>query len=270
MDRRTTPYSGEVAHVALKGQVAAARFTEGEPAQVGIPLVDLLAHPEGPRDRQLLLGERFLVIDRREGHAFGRADRDGYCGWLPEAALAAPETATHHVAVPASHLYPEPRVQAHEIGALSFGARLTVIGEARNFFETTVGWVPARHLWPVDRLHSDPVAVARLFHGTPYLWGGNSRAGIDCSGLAQAALLACGIECPGDSDLQQAVGSEVTGELQAGDLLFWKGHVALAIDARRMIHATGYVMGVIEEEIEAAIARITAAGEGPVLARRRP
>lgn len=270
MDRRTTPCSGEVAHVSLKGQVAAPRFTDGTPARIGLPVVDLLARPDGPRDRQLLLGEEFLVIDRREGHAFGRAAKDGYCGWLPEAALAAPETATHRVAVPATHLYPEPRVQAHEIAALSFGARLTVIGEARNFLQTTMGWVPACHLWPLDRLHSDPVAVARLFHGTPYLWGGNSRAGIDCSGLAQAALLACGMDCPGDSDLQQTVGTEVSGDLQAGDLLFWKGHVAMAIDAQRMIHATGYVMGVIEEETEAAIARIAAAGEGPVLARRRP
>ncbi|MGP3696805.1 C40 family peptidase [Rhodobacter sp. NSM] len=270
MDRRMTPCSGQVAHVSLAGQVAAERFTEGEPAEVGVPLVDLLARPEGPRDRQLLMGEGFLVIDRREGHVFGRAAKDGYCGWVPEASLSAPEVATHRVAVPATHLYPEPRVQAQEIAALSFGARLTVIGEARSFLETTRGWVPAGHLWPLDRRHSDPVEVARFFHGTPYLWGGNSRAGIDCSGLVQAALLACGIDCPGDSDLQQTIGSNVEGEVQAGDLLFWKGHVAMAIDALRMIHATGYVMGVIEEEIEAAIARIAAAGEGPVLARRRP
>ena len=271
MDRRLAPFSGHVAHVSLKDIVRAERFTEGEAMQVAVPLADLLGTPGGARDRQLLMGDAFLVIDRHDGHAFGRAGKDGYCGWLAEAALGPLTRPTHVVAVPATHLYPEPRVQARELAALSFGARVTVIGEARNFLETTAGWCPAMHLRPVDEPFGDPVEVARLFFGTPYLWGGNSRAGIDCSGLAQAALLACGIACPGDSDLQQGIGTEVAeGDLRRGDLLFWKGHVALAVDARRMIHATGYVMGVIEEEIAAAVERIAAEGGGPVIARRRP
>ena len=81
---------------------------------------------------------------------------------------------------------------------------------------------------------TDPVAVAELFLGTPYLWGGNSRAGIDCSGLVQAALLACGIACPGDSDLQAAIRRHArlsrSSRSARGDLIFWKGHVAMVAD----------------------------------------
>ncbi|PTE22851.1 NLP/P60 hydrolase [Cereibacter changlensis JA139] len=271
MDRRTTPANARAAHDSLRGQIEAPRFTAGEPAQVSLPLVDLLAAPGGARDRQLLLGDGFLVIDRHEGFAFGRAEKDGFCGYVAEAALAAPGAPTHWVAAPATHLYSAARVQAPERAGLSFGARLTVTGAAGIFSETTEGHVPTQHLRPLGEVFADPVEAAMLFLGTPYLWGGNSRSGIDCSGLVQAALLACGIACPGDSDLQQAIGEEVAeAELRRGDLLFWKGHVAMIVDATRMIHATGQFMQVVVEETRTAIDRIAAQDAGPVIARRRP
>ena len=275
MDRRLTPGNSRAALESLRGRVDAPRFTAGDAAQVILPLVDLLDAPGGTRDRQLLLGEGFTVIDRHEGFAFGQAARDGYCGYLPESALGPAEQATHWVAVPASHLYPEPRTQAREIGALSLGARLTVTGASTGpggkFAQTTRGFVPENHLRPLGEWHKDPVAVAQTFLGTPYLWGGNSRAGLDCSGLVQAALLACGIACPGDSDLQQSLGKPIADKapLKRGDLLFWKGHVAMAMNADFMIHATGAFMAVVAENTKAAIARIKAAGDGPVIARRR-
>lgn len=275
MDRRLTPANSRAALESLRGKVEAARFTAGEPAQVILPLVDLLDAPGGTRDRQLLLGEGFTVIDRHDGFAFGQATRDGYCGYLPESALGPAEQATHWVSVPASHLYPEPRTQAREIGALSLGARLTVtdasVGTGGKFAQTTRGFVPANHLRPLGEWHKDPVAVAQTFLGTPYLWGGNSRAGLDCSGLVQASLLACGIACPGDSDLQQSLGKPIADRapLKRGDLLFWKGHVAMAMNADFMIHATGAFMAVVAENTKAAIARIKAAGDGPIIARRR-
>jgi cell wall-associated NlpC family hydrolase len=270
MDRRLTPANTRAALDSLRCTVEAPRFTAGEPARVTLPLVDLCRAPQGSRERQLLLGDALTVIDRHEGWAFVQAVKDGYCGYLPEAAIGPPRAPTHWIAAPASHLYPEPRVRAPELAALPFGARLTVTATSDVFAETPEGFVPRVHLRPVEAPLQGPVAVATLFLGTPYLWGGNSRAGIDCSGLVQAALLACGIACPGDSDLQENLGQEVPegADLQAGDLLFWKGHVALVADATRILHATGHSMATVFEDRIAAIDRIAAAGH-PVIARRR-
>ena len=133
--------------------------------------------------------------------------------------------------------------------------------------EVAGGFVPWPHLRAVGDWLDDPVAVAEGLLGTPYLWGGNSRAGIDCSGLMQVAFAACGVTLPGDSDLQEAVGAEVQGALRRGDLVFWKGHVALVVDEARLIHANGFTMSVAYEDTAACIARI--AVEGPVTSRRR-
>jgi cell wall-associated NlpC family hydrolase len=270
-DRRLTPANARVALESLRGIVSAPAYVPGVPARIAVALTDLCDAPGGARDRQLLFGETVTVIERKDGWAFVQAARDGYCGYVTEAALGAPRTATHRVAAPATHLYPEPRVQARETAALSFGALVTVTGTAGAFAETPDGFVPAPHLRPLDRPFDDPVAVAELFLGTPYLWGGNSRAGIDCSGLVQAAFLACGRPCPGDSDLQRALGAELpeSAPLRRGDLIFWKGHVALVADASRLIHANGHAMATVHEATEVAIARIAASGY-PVLARRRP
>ncbi len=264
-----TPATRRIAHESLRGKIDAPAFTEGEARQISVPLVDLLAAPQGARDRQLVMGESFTVVDHDHHFAFGFATKDGYCGWLPTTALEPALPQTHWLAFPASHLYPEPRVQARVIDVLTMGARLTVIGEQGPWLETTKGFIWGAHLRPLGNWMADPVAVAERFLGTPYLWGGNSRAGIDCSGLVQISQLACGRRCPGDSDLQQSIGTEVEGPLQRGDLLFWKGHVAMAMDERRMIHATGAFMSTVIEDIEVAIDRIAAAGH-PLAARRRP
>jgi cell wall-associated NlpC family hydrolase len=146
-----------------------------------------------------------------------------------------------------------------------------VIGMSGAFAEVEGGFVPAAHLRAMGDWLADPVAVAEMFVGTPYLWGGNSRAGIDCSGLVQAAWLACGRDCPADSDLQQGMGEALPEDaaLRRGDLIFWKGHVALVVDETRLIHANGHSMDVRHEGIAEAVARITAQGGGPVVARRR-
>jgi len=287
MDRRLTPATPRVAHESLRGKVAAARFTNGTPRRLSQPLTDLLADPHGPRLRQLWLGESFTVIDRDQGHAFGFAAKDGYCGWLPETALtdtalteaahpdaAHPETAapTHWIAVPASHLYPEPRVQARERAALPMGARLHLVNLTEHWAETPFGFVPAPHLRPLGDWLPDPVAVAEALLGTPYLWGGNARAGIDCSGLVQLAFHACGLSCPGDSDLQQTLGHPLpdTTPSQRGDLIFWPGHVALVSSPDTLIHANGHTMSVAFEPLTATIARIAGQTGSNVTHRRRP
>ncbi|MGB3316722.1 MAG: NlpC/P60 family protein [Albidovulum sp.] len=272
-DRRLTPANGRVAHASLKGQITADRYVSGDPARIVVPLADLLAKPGGARDRQVLMGEEVLVLDRHEGFAFVKAEKDGYCGYLAETALGAPRQATHWVSATATHLYPAPDFKMHEVAALSLGARLTVVAEHARFYETEAGqFVPRPHLRALGDWAGDPVSVAESLIGTPYLWGGNSRAGIDCSGLVQAGLHAAGIACPGDSDMQEAeLGTPLTqgAAWQRGDLFFWKGHVAVAVSASRLIHANAFQMAVGYEEIDAAIARIDAQGDGPVTSVRR-
>lgn len=271
MDRRLTPATPRIAHVSLKGRIDVPVFTEGTPMRVAQPVVDLLRAPGGARERQLLLGAGFTVIDRSEGHAFGFASHDGYCGWLPDAALSRGPVPTHWVCTPGTHLYPEPRVQAAEVCALPMGAQLAITALHGKWAETTQGFVPAVHLLPLGQFLTDPVAVAESLLGTPYLWGGNSRAGIDCSGLVQLAHAACGMVLPGDSDLQESAGRALTADepLQRGDLLFWKGHVAMVVDAKRLIHANGHSMSVAYEPTAACIDRIMAQEGRPVTQRRR-
>jgi cell wall-associated NlpC family hydrolase len=271
-DRRLTPFSGRVAHVSLRGTVAAEAFAEGTPARITAPLADLAPRPGGPRDRQVLYGEPFRILDTTGDHVFGQAGKDGYCGWLPRAALGGDGGATHWVAARASHLYPEPRVQAPERHALPFGARVAVTGIAGDWAETPGGFVPAAHLRAWGDWLTDPVAAARLLLGTPYLWGGNSGAGIDCSGLTQSAFAATGRALPPDSDMQAHVGRALAPDEPeaAGDLIFWKGHVALVTAPGTIIHATAHGMTTKEEPLPPVIARIAAAGAGPVTARRRP
>ncbi len=272
-DRRLTPANGRVAHLSLQGQVAADRYVPGEWARLAVPLADLLARPDGPRDRQLLLGDRLLVLERTDRFGFVQAEKDGYCGYVATGALGPDHAVTHRVAAPASHLYATPTMKRRELASLPFGALLAITAEDSRFARTAAGqFVPAVHLSPLSERDSDPAAVAEMFLGSPYLWGGNSRAGIDCSGLVQAALLAFGIACPGDSDQQWAsVGRPVALEdVRRNDLLFWKGHVAIAIDATRLIHANAFRMAVTHEGIAAALARIRAQDGDSFLGVKRP
>lgn len=270
-DRRLTFANARVAHAALQGQVAAPAYADAIPFEVAIPVADLLRDPTGPRDRQLLLGDGFEVLEERDGFAFGRSTKDGYCGYLPENALCAPTKPTHWLAVPASHLYSEPRAQAPQSVGISFGSRLAVLGQTGEFAETPHGFVPAGHLQKLGNWYNDPVEVAALFLGIPYLWGGNSHSGLDCSGLVQLSLMACGRACPGDTDLQQAMGHPVPegAALQRGDLLFWKGHVSMMVDDVLMIHSTGAFMATVIEPMAEAVARIQSSTGAEIIARRR-
>ena len=248
-----------------------ALASQSRAAQVAVPVADLCRRPDGPRDRQVLFGEQVTVLHEASGWAYVQAEKDGYCGYVLQRALSTTRRATHRVRVPATHAYTSADLKSPDLLSLSFGSPVTVIAETKNFAETPQGHIPRGHLAPIDRRESDPAQIAALFLGTPYLWGGNSRWGIDCSGLVQAALLACGVPCPGDSDQQETtVGAPVSGAYQRNDLLFWKGHVALVVDGETMIHANAHAMAVSYENIADAIARIEAGGDGPVTAHRRP
>jgi len=272
MDRRLTPANGRVAAETLRGHVVADAFVTGEPAQVLPPVTDLCRAPAGPRERQLLLGAGVTVYERRSGWAFVQAQADGYVGYVAEAALGPAREPTHMVATAATHLYDAEDMKSRDLMGLSFGSRVTVLAKGRRFWETAEGFIPKPHLRPLDRPFSDPVTVAQLHFGVPYLWGGNSIRGIDCSGLVQAALRACAIACPGDSDMQRAaVGVDLPeGAAPArGDLWFWTGHVGMVVDADTLLHANAHHMAVAYEPLVKAAARIAAQGDGPVIARKR-
>ena len=269
LDRRLTPATDRIALECLAGVLERPAYTPGNAARLVVPLADLMTAPDGRRDRQVNFGADVTVIETRGEWCFVQTDLDGYCGWLAGSSLGDDlPPITHRVTAPATHVYPAPDMKQPQIVSLSLGARLSVTGVEGRFARlATGGFVPVQHIG--DQPAIDPVLVAESLSGTPYLWGGNSRAGIDCSGLVQAALTACDIPCPGDSDLQRAA-FPVANEIRRGDLLFWPGHVALAMSPDRMIHATAFAMAVIVESIPDAIARIDAAGDGPFLGIRRP
>ena len=243
--------------------------TGADPAQIIRPVVDLCRSPSGPRDRQLLFGDTITLLHKAAGWSYVQATKDGYCGYVTSDSHATPVTPTHRVNSPATHAYATADFKSPDLMNLSHGSQVSVISQTGNFSKTGLGFIPSVHLDPVDDYANDPAAIASLYLGTPYLWGGNSRLGIDCSGLVQAALLACAIPCPGDSDMQMALGQDATTPYKRNDLLFWKGHVALVTDPDTLIHANAASMSTTYEKIETAITRIQTQGDGPVTAHRR-
>ncbi|WP_438974947.1 C40 family peptidase [Roseicyclus sp.] len=272
-DPRTTPSNGRVAHISLEGQVAAERFVNGRWMMIQQPMVNITDAPRGNRVSQLLFGERFLSLETADGFAFGMAERDNYVGYILSGALTGAEDATHWVTNPATHLYPKPDFKSPPDVALFFGSQVKVAGERDGFLRIqTAHHIPAQHLTPIRARFSDPVGIADLFLGTPYLWGGTSRWGIDCSGLVQAALLACGIPCPRDSDQQEAALGTALPEgaaLQRGDLVFWRGHVGIMANDHMLLHANAHHMAVAYEPLAEAVERIEAREFGAVTSFRR-
>ena len=278
IDPRLTPARPDLAAKHLEGKVHAARFVEGEAFDVteAIAPVRRAPAPDAELMTQALKGERVTIYDRNgEGWAWGQLEADGYVGWLPESALAKPAAAaTHKVTALWTLAFPGPSIKLPPSHSLPMEARITVAREDGPFAITTEGlYLPRQHLGTLDAKAPDFVAVAERFVGTPYLWGGKSSLGIDCSGLVQLSLGAAGITSPRDSDMQQASLGRLLDlaeaqNLQRGDLLFWKGHVAIARDTETIVHANAHHMATVTENIAEAIARIKAAGSELVAIKR--
>ena len=234
---------------------------------VATSVVDLLASPGGARDRQLLFNDAVEVLEERDGFAFLRAGALGYVGYVRADALKpAPKEPIpdHWVSSRLTHAYCEPDIKSKERMALSMGTQLSNLGQRSGMVETEVGWVPSRHV--TTKTDNDPVDVAERLLGAPYLWGGNSASGIDCSGLVWIAFALCGANLMPDSDLQKTHdGAPIEdGSVARGDLWFWDGHVAIVADEHRLVHANAHHMAVVHEDMDTALERI-----GATTARKR-
>jgi cell wall-associated NlpC family hydrolase len=276
-DPRVTAARPDLAAAHLRGEVEASRYVDGTVFEVFDPVAPVRKSPvpDAALETEALKGERVTIYDQDgEGWGWGQLHADRYVGWLPMNALRAPgPEPTHKVAVVRTILFPGRSIKAQPVEGLPLGSRLAVTGEDGELARlATGGYVPARHLAPLDAAAPDFVAVAERFLGVPYLWGGKTSLGIDCSGLVQVALTACGIACPRDSDMQRALGTAVApGEpahLRRGDLVFWNGHVAIVRDAMTLLHANGFHMAVTAEPLREALARISAAGSEVVAVKR--
>ena len=235
--------------------------------QICVNLANICNSGSASRDRQLQLGDGFNALEINEEWAFGHAEKDGYRGYVKKIDLEPFEPKTHWVKSLGTHAYIEPNIKSSDQISLPFGSLISITSDVKKFVMTKYGYIPKQHLMPIGSFFSDPIQVASLFLGTPYLWGGNSAIGIDCSGLIQTACLACGIACPGDSGPQQTAFSNVGGPWGKGQLIFWKGHVALTISDTELIHANARTMSVAIERIEETIENIAKAGNGAVTHR---
>ena len=279
LDRRLNAFRPDVADVRLKGQVAADRVVEGVPGRVVAPSAPLkpAPSPEASLDSELVRGEEVLVFDTTgEGWAFVQSRIDGYVGYAPSDALGSAEPApTHRVTALRTFIYPGPDMKLPAIAALSLGRTITLAGEAETRgtrFGLLTGGEGAVFLGHVDPIDAPPepdfVAVAERFVGIPYLWGGRTSLGLDCSALVQVALRAAGTAVLRDTDMQRdTIGTALDpgSDAARGDLVFWPGHVAVVLGDGRIVHASGRHMSVVTEPLAEALARI-----GPPTVVRRP
>jgi cell wall-associated NlpC family hydrolase len=276
-DPRLTPARPEVAAKYLEGEVTAARFVEGEVFEVLEAIAPLrrAAAMDAELMTQALKGERVTIYDKNdEGWAWGQLGSDGYVGWLPESTLSRQlSSPTHKVTALWTFAFAGPSIKTPPTHSLPMGAAMAIREEGPFAVIDGGYYVPRQHLAPLDARVPDFVAVAERFVGVPYLWGGKSAFGIDCSGLVQMSLTASGTGCPRDSDMQcDGLGRELSAaeakHLQRGDLIFWNGHVAIVRDAETIVHANAHHMATVIEKTKDAIARIKAAGSEVIAIKR--
>ncbi|MEO1111470.1 MAG: NlpC/P60 family protein [Pseudomonadota bacterium] len=281
-DRRLHPVRLDLAALDYQGRVEAERFVEGEVLQVTADSLAVRPEPRPDRsiDTEALCGEWVTVYEKTaEGWAWGQLDTDGYVGWFSSDGLGPVTAATHRVRALRTYRYPGPDLKFPPLGFLSIGAKVTVVGEAETrglkyAILSDGSAVVARHLVGLDHAEPDWVGVAEELRGTPYLWGGRTSVGLDCSALVQLAAQAGGIDIPRDSDMQEnTAGEQIPHDdpsaFQRGDLVFWKGHVGIVTGPNALLHANGFTMTVDYEPLDSAIDRIAATEWGAITKARR-
>ncbi|MGQ3675328.1 C40 family peptidase [Xanthobacter sp. TB0139] len=274
-DRRLTPAREDLAATTLRGIIEVPYYVEGQAQCVISTRAPLRRHPRGDAglETEALCGEAVTLYEESaEGWSFVQLGRDGYVGYMPADALGPVRAMpTHKVSALRSFVFPGADIKLPPAMDLCFSSPVAVREMRGAFAVTDQGFIPAVHLAPLEAYAADTVDVALRFLGVPYLWGGRSSLGIDCSGLVQTALMACGIPAPRDSDMQEkALGQPVAleGPFRRGDLLFWPGHVGLVENETTLLHANAFHMAVVRETLPDALARIAAAGTALRSARR--
>ncbi len=248
-DPNVNAYRPDLASTRLRGIVEAADYVEGERRQARrgtVPLRDAPA-PDARQVSELLFGEEFVVLEEKDGWAWGQCVDDDYVGYARSDDLRAePLEPTHRIGALRTHVFSEPELKSVPIDALSLGSPVTVAEKSGRYARLADGgWVHQVALAPLDATEPDFVATALRFLGVPYLWGGGSALGLDCSGLVQVALTRAGIACPRDSYMQiDAVGDAVDpdGPYRRGDLIVFPDHCGLMVDARDIVHANATAM----------------------------
>ncbi|HEV7439845.1 MAG TPA: C40 family peptidase [Methylobacterium sp.] len=278
-DKRLTPARPDLADETLRGKVEAARYVTGVDRVVAWPSGPLHRNPvpDAPLDTEALMGETVTVYEEREGWSWVQLKEDGYVGYMPSEALGPPGAPpTHRVTALRTFVYPGPDLKLPPRLHLSLAAAVTVSGASGDYSRlASGGFVWSGHLAPLGQHERDFAAVAERLVGTPYLWGGKTSLGLDCSGLVQLSLAMAGITAPRDTDMQEAalgtainLSPDLSGS-QRGDLVFWRGHVGILLDAARLLHANGHHMAVAIEPLAEAEARIRANTFGPITAVKR-
>ncbi len=269
-DRRLTPARPDLAAAHLRGIVEAKRYADACHQRVCAGTAPLTATPDSAAalDSELLMGEEIAVYEHFGDWAWGQSVLDEYVGYVPTAALGPVGTAPSHiVSFLSTNTYAQPKLKSRPRGALSFGSRVQVLERAEGFARIGAGrWVPGQSLTPLTLPLPDWVGTAEKFLGVPYVWGGRSSSGLDCSALVQLSRQAAGHDCPRDSDMQIDLGHALSrsAEPERGDLIFWDGHVGIMLDGSRLLHANAHHMCVVREPLDVAAARIAEMDGGPV------
>jgi cell wall-associated NlpC family hydrolase len=284
LEPRLHAFRSDLADAKLRGKVEAKRFVEAVSRRVIASSAPLkrIPRPDFSLDSEVLRGEIFRVFEETpEGWSWGQLETDGYVGYVPTEALGSlvPEP-SHRVVALRTFVYPEPDFKLPAFGSLSIGSRIALAGETEtrgklyHHLSGGAGAVVASHVAPLDSpADTDFVAVVERFLEIPYLWGGRTSLGLDCSALVQLSLAACGRPAPRDTDLQEkmlgeTVAGGITGNLARGDLVFWRDHVGILVDRQRLVHASGFHMKVVVEPLAGAIGRIARAHGAPTSVRR--
>jgi hypothetical protein len=269
-DRRLTPARADLAAAHLKGQMDAPRFVDGEKFSIRTGRASLRVRPsdDAAQDSELLFGESFTVYERSFGWAWGQAAGDLYVGYIKEDALAAPFAGEVRISALMAPVFARPDLKTPVRDFLPLNASVPVLGRDGDYVDIGGGFVHRRHLAVDDE--KDFVAVAQRFLGVAYVWGGKTAAGLDCSGLIQTSLQAVGKAAPRDTDMmEKALGDPIgIADVRRGDLIFWKGHVGVMLDAQNLMHANAFHMLVAAEPLSEAAGRIETLA-GPVTSVKR-